>query len=85
MTDANEKPASSKAPVSAHAVAGAALGVTIFAIVAVGLIGVSAYFAFVENLPFTAPRVWAALIGAFYFGWRAAMMFVKYKGAARAK
>jgi hypothetical protein len=78
-----EKVPSSQAPPSA--VAGAALGVTIFAIVAVGLIGVSAYFAFVEKLPFTAPRVWAALIGAFYFGWRAAMMYVKYKGAASAK
>jgi hypothetical protein len=77
VTPPEEKPA---APT---AIAGAAMVVPLFAIVAVGLLGVSAYYAFVQHVPVTQPRVWAAIIGAFYFAWRAAMMFQKYKGRGK--
>jgi hypothetical protein len=67
------------------AIAGAALGVSLFALVAVGLVGLAGYFAFVRHVAFTEPRVWVALVGALYFGARAAMMFVKYKGGRSAR
>jgi hypothetical protein len=81
-------PPEGKAPVSLPqpaAIAGAALMVSLFAIVTVILIGVAAYFAFVQHLAITQSRVWAALLGAAYFGWRAGMMFGKYRDVRRAK
>jgi hypothetical protein len=60
-------------------IAAAALIVPLFAMIAVCLVGLSAYFAFVQHLSFAQPRVWGGLVIAAYFAWRAAMTFTKYK------
>jgi Na+/H+-translocating membrane pyrophosphatase len=78
-------PPNDKTSAPPQAIAGAALGVTLFALVALGLVGLAGYYAIVRHVEVTQPRVWVALVGALYFGWRAAMMFMKYKGGRGAR
>ena len=77
MTPPEDKP-------QAPQIAAAALIVPLFALIAVGLVGLSGYFAFVQHLSFAQPRVWGGLVIAAYFAWRAAMTFAKYKGKSSA-
>jgi hypothetical protein len=64
-------------------VANAAFLVSIYWVLAVALLLVAAYFAFVAGAPITSPRVFVALIGAGYMGLRGLMIFNSRRKGAR--
>ncbi|MGE3304166.1 MAG: hypothetical protein AB7M12_13760 [Hyphomonadaceae bacterium] len=65
---------------------GAAFVVSLYGVLAAAFIGVGVYFAVAEHEPITSPRVFVALIGALYMGFRAWMIFSKQqKGASDAR
>lgn len=72
-------------PPAPQMIAATAMVVPLFGLVSLGLLGVAGYFAFVEKMSITQPRVWAAIVGALYFAWRGMMMYTKFKGKSSAR
>ena len=62
-------------------VASSAFIVATFGLLTVLLVGLGLYYAFVEREPITSPRVWVALLGAVYIGWRAWTIYSRNKNA----
>jgi hypothetical protein len=62
------QPSQDKTPAK---VASSAFIVATFGLVTVLLVGLGLYNAIVAKEPITSPKVWVALLGAVYIGWRA--------------
>ncbi len=62
-------------------VAGSAFLVATFGLLCVLLVGLGLYMALVAREPVTSPRVWVALLGAVYIGWRAWTIYSRNKNA----
>ncbi len=60
-------------------IAGSAFIVATFGLLAVLLVGLALYYLIEVKEPFSSPRVWVALGGALYAGWRAWMIYSKNK------
>jgi hypothetical protein len=69
------------APTPAGKTAGSALMVATFGLLAVLLVGLALYQFFEAKEPVSSPRVWVALFGAIYVGWRAWMIYSRNKNA----
>ncbi|HWA21655.1 MAG TPA: hypothetical protein VG735_04570 [Caulobacterales bacterium] len=68
-------------PAQAGKVAGSAFLVATFGLLAIVLIGLAGYYAFQEHLPLSSPKIWVALFGAVYVGWRAWTIYSRNKNA----
>jgi hypothetical protein len=68
------------APTPAGKVVGSALMVATFGLVAVLLVGLAGYH-FQKGFPISSPKVWVALAGAAYVGWRAWTIYSRNKNA----
>jgi hypothetical protein len=62
-------------------VASSAFLVATFGLLAVLLVGLGLYYAFAVGEPITSPRVWVALLGAVYIGWRAWTIYSRNRHA----
>jgi formate/nitrite transporter FocA (FNT family) len=69
------------APTPASKTAGSALMVATFGLLAVLLVCLALYQFFEAKEPASSPRVWVALVGAVYVGWRAWMIYSRNKNA----
>jgi hypothetical protein len=59
------------------AIAGAAMIVSLYGVLALAMLGMALYFAIAKQLPITSPKVFVALIGSIYLALRAFMLFKK--------
>ena len=76
----SEAPETKPAPAvdqSPAAIAASALLISLYGLGALVLIGISLYFAVVQKVAITEPRVFVGLLGALYLGVRGYMMFNK--------
>ena len=68
------QPPQNKSPAN---IAGSALIVATFGLLAVLLVGLALYYLIEVKEPVSSPRVWVAALGAVYLGARAWMVFSK--------
>jgi hypothetical protein len=72
------QPTQDKSP---EKVASSAFIVATFGLIAALLVGLGLYHALVAKEQITSPKVWAALLGAVYIGWRAWTIYSRNKNA----